>query len=110
MQTRDLATHGRLLHVVTLACKSDAHAARCLDALAAYGRPDAFAFNCCAYEFGLLENSTNTVYILERWNRWEELDALLTAKVIPALPMYNELLKRPFNPATDTLRIALCDA
>jgi len=29
--------------------------------------------------------------------------------VIPALPHYNTLLKRPFDPARDTLRIRLVD-
>jgi hypothetical protein len=50
------------------------------------------------------------VYIVERWKDWARLDALLQAKVVPALPMYNQLLKTPFNPATDTLRIELSNS
>jgi len=98
-----------LVHVVTLECKDEDHARRCLDALANYGKPDAHAFNCVSYEFGRKKDSPAPVYLIERWNRWEDLDALLQEKVIPALPLYNELLKRPFDPATNTLRIALSD-
>lgn len=72
----------------------------------AVGR-DAMSFNCRSYEFGLKEGTADTVFLVERWNRWEDLDALLGAKVVPALPMYNQLLKRPFDPARDTLRIQL---
>ena len=100
-------SEGQLLHVVTLRCKDDDSASRCLAALANYGRPDALGFNCRAYEFGLKEGTTDTVVLVERWNRWEDLDALLLNKVVPALPLYNELLKRPFDPAQDTVRIAL---
>ena len=32
------------------------------------------------------------------------------AKVVPAMPMYNQLLKRPFDPSKDTLRIKLSDS
>jgi len=95
------------LHVVTLECKDAEHARRCIEALAAYGRPDALAYRCLAYEFGLRVGSTDTVHLVERWNRLEDLDALLREKVAPALPVYNQLLKRPFDPARDTLRIAL---
>jgi hypothetical protein len=49
------------------------------------------------------------VCIVERWNRWEDLDILLQTKVIPALPTYDQLQKRPFDPARDTLRITLAD-
>jgi quinol monooxygenase YgiN len=98
---------GRLLHVVTLACKDDEHASRCLDALAAHGRPDALEFHCLSYEFGLKEGTADTVCIVERWRRWEDLDALLTNKVVPALPLYNELLRQPFDQARDTTRITL---
>ena len=99
----------RLLHVVTLDCKDQEHAARCLAALAAYGRPDALAFKCASYEFGLKRGTTDSVYLVERWQRWDDLDALLAAKVVPALPMYDQLLKRPFDPAKDTLRVELSD-
>jgi len=33
--------------------------------------------------------------------------ALLAAKVVPALPMYDALLKWPFDPAPDTVRVRL---
>ena len=104
------SNEGRLIHVVTLDCKDEEHARNCITALAHYGKPDALSFGCVSYEFGLQVGSTDTVYLVERWNRWEDLDALLQEKVVPALPMYNELLKHPFNPATDTLRINLADA
>lgn len=107
MTTPGTKAEGRLLHVVTLRCKDADSASRCLAALANYGRPDALAFNCRAYEFGLKEGAPDTVILVERWSRWEDLDALLTQKVVPALPLYNELLRRPFDPALDTVRIAL---
>ena len=96
-------SNGHLVHVV----KDGPHAKRCLDALANHGKPDAEAFQCASYEYGLKEGTTDTVYLVERWNRWEDLDVLLGAKVVPALPMCNQLLKRPFDPARDTLRIKL---
>lgn len=107
MAPRGSTTEGPFLHVVTLECKDADHAERCIDALANYGRPDALAFNCRSYEFGLKEGATDTVCLVERWSRWEDLDALLSAKVVPALPLYNQLLKRPFDSARDTLRIRL---
>lgn len=110
MKAQINTTVSRLIHVVTLNCKDGEHARQCLDALANYGRPDAMSYNCTSYEFGLKAGTTDTVYLVERWNQWADLDALLEAKVIPALPMYNQLLKDPFNPATDTLRIELWDA
>lgn len=100
-------TGGACLQVVTLECKDGDHAKRCLDALATYGRPDALAFNCVSYEFGLKEGTSDTVYLVERWNQWEDLDALIREKIIPALPLYNQLLKLPFDPAKDTARITL---
>lgn len=36
-----------------------------------------------------------------------DLDALLRDKVMSALPVYNTLLARPFDPALDTIRIVL---
>lgn len=107
MTTKDITTKGNLIHIVTLNCKDDEHAKQCLDALANYGKPDALSFHCSSYKFGLKAGSTDTVYLVERWTKWNDLDALLQAKVIPALPMYNHLLKNPFNPETDTLRIEL---
>jgi len=97
------------VHVVTLECKDAEHAARCIRALRDFGRPDALAFNCASYEFGLKEGTLDTVCVVERWREWKDLDALLEAKVVPALPMYNQLLKRPFDPANDTVRITLGD-
>ena len=110
MTNSDAERVGRLMHVVTLACKDGEHAKRCIEALANYGRPDARAFNCVSYEFGLREGSSDTVCIIERWRQWSDLDALLQAKVVPALPMYNQLLKKPFDPSTDTLRVTLSSA
>lgn len=93
--------------MITLECKDGEHAAHCIEALTNYGRPDALTFNCISYEFGLKEGTSDTVCLVERWSRWEDLDLLLSTKVIPALPMYNQLLKRPFDPAKDALRIKL---
>ncbi|MGE0104943.1 MAG: hypothetical protein AB7H86_22250 [Blastocatellales bacterium] len=107
MQNTELTTYGKLIHLVTLECKDGEHAARCIDALSNYGKPDAHAFNCLSYEFGLKKGTTDTVHLVERWSRWEDLDALLAEKVVPALPLYNQLLKRPFDPAQDTVRIEL---
>jgi len=95
------------LHLVTLKCKNRNDAERCLHALAEYGKPDALAFGCQSYEFGLQEGTADTVYLVERWTSWRDLDALLQEKVVPALPLYNELLEQPFEPARDTLRIRL---
>lgn len=100
-------TEAQLVHVVTLQCKDAEHAQRCLGALAAYGKPDALAYRCAAYEFGLKEGAADTVLLIERWRTWADLDRLLTEKVVPALPVYNQLLKRPFDPARDTQRIRL---
>jgi quinol monooxygenase YgiN len=110
MSTQSVSTEGRLLHLVTLACKDQEHARHCIAALTTNGRPDALAFHCISYEFGVKEGASDTVYLVERWSRWEDLDALLAAKVVPALTMYNQLLKRPFDPAQDTVRIRLSDA
>jgi hypothetical protein len=109
MSTVDQAAPPACVHLVTLCCKDAEHALRCLDALTHYGRPDAFAFNCASYEFGLKEGAANCVYLVERWHRWEDLDALLVNKVVPALPVYNALLMRPFDPAADTVRVRLLE-
>ena len=109
MEAQSKPQQGNFIHIVTLNCKDSEHTKQCLNALANYGKPDALSFGCSSYEFGLKSGSTDTVYIIERWKDWTNLDALLQAKVIPALPMYNQLLKTPFNPATDTLRIELSD-
>lgn len=107
MQKATEAREGRLIHLVTLECKDDVHANRCIEALTQYGKPDALAFGCASYEFGFKEGTPDVVQIVERWNRWEDLDSLLAEKVVPALPVYNEFLKRPFDPARDTTRIRL---
>jgi hypothetical protein len=104
------ATEGRLSHVVTLGCKDEKHATRCIAALANHRRPDALAFNCVSYEFGLEEGIKDTVCIVERWARWEDRDSLLVEKVVPTVPLYNELLKRPFDRAQKTARIHLSNA
>jgi quinol monooxygenase YgiN len=110
IDTEKSITESSFVHVVTLDCKSEEHATQCIQALASYGRPDALAFNCISYEFGLKEGTTDTVYIIERWRKWQDLDALLSEKVVPALPMYNQLLKRPFDPAKDTVRLKISNA
>lgn len=102
-----MATSAHLVHIVTLRCKDSARAKQCLQALAEYGRNDALAYQCQSYEFGLQEGTQDTVYLIERWQQWGDLDRLLTEKVIPALPLYNELLLNPFDPAKDTLRVTL---
>ena len=93
--------------MITLECRDAEHARQCIEALANYGRPDALSFNCVSYQFGLKEGSDDTVYLVERWNNWKDLDKLLTEKVVPSLPVYNQLLRRPFDPSRDTLRIRL---
>jgi quinol monooxygenase YgiN len=103
-------TEGRLLHVVTLQRKDDARTAQRIAALASYGGTDALACSCISYEFGLTEGASDTVLIVEHWNGWQDLDTLLATKIVPALPMYNPLLKRPFDPAKDRLRIRLSTA
>ncbi len=107
MNEGNSAREGTCVHVVTLDCKGGDYAKRCMEALAKYGRPDARAFRCVSYELGIREGTSSTVYIIERWRTWADLDALLTEKVVPALPMYNQLLKTPFDPSRDTLRITL---
>lgn len=96
-----------LVHLVSLGCKDADHAQQCLAALHQSGRPDAERYGCRAYEFGLQGGTDDVVRIIERWDRWEDLDALLAECVVPALPVYNQLLARPFDPATDTERITL---
>lgn len=110
MNAIDRTRIGKLIHVVTLKCKDNEHASQCLAALANYGKPDAMSFNCQSYEFGLKAGTKDTVYIVEQWSKWDDLNALLEAKVVPALPMYNQLLENPFDPVTDTLRIELVQA
>ena len=102
-----MPTEAPLAHIVTLDCRDAKRAEQCLEALEAYGRPDALEFGCHSYDFGVVQGSDDIVYLVERWARWEDLDALLAAKVVPALPLYNELLKRPFDPTRDTRRIEL---
>ena len=100
-------TDRNLLHLVTLKCKDADAAATCVAALENYGRPDALAFGCIAYEFGVVLGDAATVQLVERWERWRDLDALLTEKVVPSLPTYNALLERPFDPDRDTRRVTL---
>lgn len=97
----------RLLHFVTLECKDATSARHCLAALSQYGKPDAQAYHCLSYEFGIKVGAPDTVCLVERWNRWEDLDALLRDKVVPALPIYNALLKHPFDPEKNTVRVDL---
>jgi hypothetical protein len=107
MSADNLGAGGGCVHLVTLECKDQEHATRCIEALANYGRPDALSFKCASYEFGFKEGSSDTVCIVEHWRHWGDLNALLAEKVVPALPLYNQLLKRPFDPAKDTVRINL---
>jgi hypothetical protein len=58
----------------------------------------------------MLEGTVDTVCLVERWRQWSDLDALLNEKVVPSVPMYNQLLRRPFDPSRDTMRIKLCSA
>jgi quinol monooxygenase YgiN len=96
-----------LVHLVTLECRDADHAHHCLEALQAVGRPDALAYGCLSYDVGRAEGCDDTVVLVERWRRWEDLDALLVEKVVPALPRYNALLRRPFDPGRDTRRVRL---
>ncbi|KLV11563.1 hypothetical protein C9I92_12990 [Photobacterium ganghwense] len=100
---------GSLIHIVTLRCKDTDHARQCLELLEQFGKPDALHYRCLSYEFGLREGTTDTVCIVERWQHWQDLDALLQYKVTPALLMYNRLLSRPFDLETDTVRIRLVE-
>jgi hypothetical protein len=109
MQAQNNSSKAKCIHIVTLNCKDSEHAKQCLNALANYGKPDALSFNCSSYDFGLKAGTEDTIYIVESWFAWADLDSLLHAKVIPALPMFNQLLKNPFNPGTDTLRIELAE-
>lgn len=95
------------VHLVTLACRDSEHAKQCIAALAGTGRTDALEYGCASYEFGLRDGTDDVVRIVERWQRWEDLDSLLVDRVIPALPVYNQLLAQPFDPMTDTERITL---
>lgn len=61
-----------------------------------HGRLDALALNCRSYGFGLKDGVADTVCIVERWSQREDVETLLSAKVVPALPMYNQVLMRPF--------------
>lgn len=95
------------IHIVTLRCKGADAASNCLGALDAYGRPDALAYGCESYEFGRVPGDDTTVLLVERWSDFSKLDRLLAEKVVPALPTYNALLERDFDPERDTVRIAL---
>jgi hypothetical protein len=64
-----------------------------------------FSYRCQSYDFGLRQGSETTVYIVETWNDWADLNSLLTEKVVPALPLHSELLRRLFDPQRDTVRI-----
>ena len=107
MPAESHAAVGRNIHIVTLRCKSAGHASQCLGALESYGRPDALAYGCQSYEFGRKAGDDTTVVLVERWAHFDQLDRLLTEKVVPALPNYNALLVRDFDPSQDTMRIPL---
>ncbi len=97
---------GRNIHIVTLHCKDEEHAARCETALAGAGRPDAQSYGCLSYVFGRKAGAPDTVILVEHWADFAQLDRLLTERVIPALPAYNALLARDFDPARDTVRVS----
>jgi len=63
MTTAGKAREGNLVHLVTLVCNDSAHAQRCLEALRQYGKPDAHAYNCVPFAYGLKEGSPDTVYL-----------------------------------------------
>ena len=97
----------RGIHVVTLRCKDETHAEHCLGALRDHGRPDAMAYGCRSYDFGPQASDSRTIMLVERWDDFSALDRLLAEKVVPALPTYNALLERDFDPANDTMRISV---
>jgi hypothetical protein len=103
----NLIPHAPCFHLVTLNCKDAENAGKCLAALRNYGRPDAISYGCVSYDFGLKIGHDTVIQIVERWSDWADLDKLLDEKVVPALPMYNELLDAPFNPASHTMRVNL---
>lgn len=107
MQTNDRTSQTDSIHIVTLRCKDAEHAIKCVQALEAYGRPDALGYGCKSYEFGLKSGEDDTVVLIERWADFGQLDRLLTEKVVPALPVYNALLARAFDPQRDTTRVRL---
>jgi len=107
MQSQNTDSKGPMVNLSTLICKDETHAKQCLEAIANYGKPDALSYKCFSYEFELKVGTKDAVCVVERWNRWEDLDSLLEDKVIPALPSYNQLLKRPFDFKTDTVRVEL---
>jgi quinol monooxygenase YgiN len=98
---------GRNIHIVMLRCNSAEDATSCLHALSQYGRPNALEYGCESYEFGRKAGESETVILVERWPSFDLLDRLLTEKVIPALPTYNALLERAFDPLRDTIRLRL---
>ena len=89
----------------------------CIEALGKYGRPDVqkcgvvryFKYDLltCSYEFGQQAGNSARVLLIERWNKWEDLDKLLVNHVVPAIDTYNQLLASPFDPAKHTQRITL---
>ncbi len=109
MSSQNNLSTGKLVHIVNLLCKDEQCAQQCIEALRNYGRPDAMACGCTSYDFGIQLGTTDTVYLIERWNSWNDLDKLLVEKAVPALPAYNALLKSPFDPVKDTTRIELED-
>src|SRR5690606_4472063 len=85
MSTAHAHPAARFVHVVTLDCKDAEHALRCIQMLTRVGLPDAKMFQCVSYEFGLEAGSTERVVIIQRWERWEDLDALIEQRIAPDL-------------------------
>jgi len=81
-----------------------------MDDLERYRKPEALQYGCKAFEYGLKEGTAtkDCVYVCERWDKWADLDKLHNEKFGPnQLPIFNELLKRPFDFNTDSLRVVM---
>ncbi|MCB1552593.1 MAG: hypothetical protein KDJ14_02200 [Xanthomonadales bacterium] len=107
MSTAHAHPAARFVHIVTLDCKDPEHALRCIQMLTQVGLPDAKMFQCVSYEYGLEVGSTERIVLIERWQRWEDLDALIEQCIAPDLDKYNSLLKQPFDVIRDTRRVEL---
>lgn len=97
------------IHLVTLDCKDADAAQQALGILTSQSRQDALDYGCASYDVGLVEGSDDRIRLIERWPDWAPLDRLLAEKVAPALPHYNAMLARDFDPARDTVRVRLVD-
>jgi hypothetical protein len=96
-------------HNVTLPCKDEDDAQKMFDTLRTIGLPGAKGCNAYSYEFGLEVGSKTKVWVVEKWYKWEDLDAHLEKNVTPNLDDFNALMPEPFDPAKHTTRIELVD-